>query len=287
MLTPRIPMSISGSAAGPVWTDLLPAAPERPQWPRFPQRRRRTGDWPRRPMQQSTIRRAKAQVRAMEEHDASTAGGTRPFLRPATSAGYRSHRRRRQAPIVGIGSEPTRRPHAPRNGPGAPRRYATRATAPSSPHPPAACRQDRPRMQRLPTTAPSIRPIRTQSTPSDTFLVNLPSTARFADLRQNDRQRRSHQALTAGAEREDAPSRTAHLTHRAVPAPSRTCSPHAPAADGHLRTGAEWRAANLPVPAECNGSGNLPGTHRVKAVSKTRRHAASDGRPGNGRRHAT
>ena len=36
--------------------------------------------------------------------------------------------------------------------------------------------------------------------------------------------------LTAGAEREDAPSRTAHLTHRAVPAPSRTCSPHAPAA---------------------------------------------------------
>jgi len=60
--------------------------------------------------------------------------------------------------------------------------------------------------------------------------VNPPSTARFADLRQNDRQRRSHQALTAGAEREDAPSRTAHLTHRAVPAPSRTCSPHAPAA---------------------------------------------------------
>ena len=44
------------------------------------------------------------------------------------------------------------------------------------------CRQDRPRMQRLPTTAPSIRPIRTQSTPSDTFLVNPPSTARFADL---------------------------------------------------------------------------------------------------------
>ena len=36
--------------------------------------------------------------------------------------------------------------------------------------------------------------------------------------------------LTAGAEREDAPSRTAHLTHRAVPAPSRTCSPHASAA---------------------------------------------------------
>jgi len=92
------------------------------------------------------------------------------------------------------------------------------------------CRQDRPRMQRLPTTAPSIRQIATQSTPSDTFLVNPPSTARFADLRQNDRQRRSHQALTAGAEREDAPSRTAHLTHRAVPAPSRTCSPHAPAA---------------------------------------------------------
>ena len=36
--------------------------------------------------------------------------------------------------------------------------------------------------------------------------------------------------LTAGAEREDAPSRTGHLTQRAVPAPSRTCSPHAPAA---------------------------------------------------------
>ena len=36
--------------------------------------------------------------------------------------------------------------------------------------------------------------------------------------------------LTAGAEREDAPSRTGHLTHRAVPAPSRTCSPHARAA---------------------------------------------------------
>ena len=36
--------------------------------------------------------------------------------------------------------------------------------------------------------------------------------------------------LTAGAEREDAPNRTGHLTHRAVPAPSRTCSPHAPAA---------------------------------------------------------
>ena len=107
----------------------------------------------------------------------------------ASSAGYRSHRRRRQAPIVGTGPGPTPRPHAPSNRPGAPRRYATRATAPSSPHPPAACRQDRPRMQRLPTTAPSSRPIRTQSTPSDTFLVNPPSTARLADLRQNDRQR--------------------------------------------------------------------------------------------------
>jgi len=56
----------------------------------------------------------------------------------STSAGYRSHRRGRQAPIVGTGSGPTRRPHAPSNGPGAPGRYATRATAPSSPHPPAA-----------------------------------------------------------------------------------------------------------------------------------------------------
>ena len=61
--------------------------------------------------------------------------------------------------------------------------------APGRTTPPAASRQARLRMQRLPTTAPSIRPIRTQSTPSDTFLVNPPSTARFADLRQNDRQR--------------------------------------------------------------------------------------------------
>ena len=138
----------------------------------------------------------------------------------ASSAGYRSHRRRRQAPIVGTGSGPTRRPHAPNNGPGAPRRYATRATAPSSPHPPAACRQDRPRMQRLSTTAPSIRPIRTQSTPSDTFLVNPPSTARFADLRQNDRQR----PLAPSADRRRRAGRrtpAGQLTSRTEPSPRR------------------------------------------------------------------
>ena len=36
-------------------------------------------------------------------------------------------------------------------------------------------------------------------------------------------------AMTAGAEREDAPSRTGHITHRAGAQPSRTRSPHAPA----------------------------------------------------------
>ena len=107
----------------------------------------------------------------------------------ASSAGYRSHRRRRQAPIVGTGSGPTPRPHAPSNRPG--RQDGTLLGRPHRaahiPQPLAARTGRECSACRRPHRAAG--PIRTQSTPSDTFLVNAPSTARLADLRQNDRQR--------------------------------------------------------------------------------------------------
>ena len=177
-------------------------------------------------------------------------------------------------------SGPTRRPHASSNRPGGTKRYATRATAPSS------------------------TPIRTESTPSRTPCLNAPSRRRR--FKRYARTTESALPRTQTPIFRNAPSTATSKAvstrrgqcprtpaHRAVLAPSTPYRPNAPSrprpASGTppgippRRPSPDrrrvWRAANLPVPAECNGPGNLPGTHRVKAVRKTRRHAASDGRP--------
>ena len=108
----------------------------------------------------------------------------------------------------------------------------------------------RPAPSRLPP-GPSTTPTTTESAPSSTAHQNAPGAPRSADR---------------------SPGRaTATRTHR----------------DGHLQPGAECGApAYPPVPAECDGPGNRPGTHRVTRPGRRAATQPETTAPEN-RRHAT
>ena len=80
-----------------------------------------------------------------------------------------------------------------------------------------------------------------------------------------------------GTERSSHRAQRTARTHPSPPRPASGTPPGIPPRRPSPDRRRVSRAANLPVPAECNGPGNLPGTHQVKAVRKTRRHATSDG----------
>ena len=152
--------------------------------------------------------------------------------------------------------------------------------APGRTTPPAASRQARLRMQRLPTTAPSIRPIRTQSTPSDTFLVNPPSTARFADLRQDGPQRPLvPTSPPPGTRRVTRAQETS--THRVKTAPESRAASNPPMAATYrtprCSNQPRRRPTAWPHPSKIRGQGapsrTLPCTRGAERARTPRRHA--------------
>ena len=123
-------------------------------------------------------------------------------------------------------------------------------------------------------------PIRTQSTPSDTFLVNPPSTARFADLRQDGPQRPLvPTSPPPGTRRVTRAQETS--THRVKTAPESRAASNPPMAATYrtprCSNQPRRRPTAWPHPSKIRGQGapsrTLPCTHGAERARTPRRHA--------------
>ena len=123
-------------------------------------------------------------------------------------------------------------------------------------------------------------PIRTQSTPSDTFLVNPPSTARFADAAprpppapgRTNKPTSKYPASDARPGNQHPPSETAPESRAASNPPMAATHPTPRCSNQPRRRPTAW-----PHPSKIRGQGapsrTLPCTHRAERARTPRRHA--------------